>query len=419
MILKFTNIILFIVYIMGVYFIVFWLLTLVDKEKTSRKMSLKNLPKVSIAIPAYNEEETIVETLKSVINLDYPKSKLEIIVINDGSKDDTRKLVENIVKQNTGDNIILINKENGGKASALNIALKRAKGEFFVTLDADSFVREDALKKLLPHFGDKNVGVVLPLLKIHSPKNILERLQHYEYIIGFFYKKLMGKLNCIHVAPGPFSVYRKEVVTKLGGYKVGNLTEDQELTFNLQKHHYKVIQILDTIVHTKAPRTIKSLYKQRNRWYKGAMYNIWDYRKLLFNREYGDFGMIQLPSVMLSGVLALLALALVLYTSIYPAGVWLYNLRLINFDFITLIQNPVINLHLLDFDYMIIVTMIFTSSLSILALILAHKMVNEKIFHKKTNIVSVFLFLFVYFFVIAFMWIGIAFDIISGRKQRW
>lgn len=419
MILTTANIILFLVYILGVYFIIFWLLTLIDREKVLKKNILKELPLVSVVIPAYNEEKTIAGTLNSIINLDYPRDKLEIFVVNDGSKDNTQKIVEGLIKENKNTNIILINKENGGKATALNIVLERAKGQYFVTMDADSFIKEDGLKKLLPYFADKEVGVVLPIMKIYSPKTILEKLQHYEYVIGFFYKKLMSKLNCIHVAPGPFSVYRKDIIKKLGGYKVGNLTEDQELTFNIQKHNYKIIQTSDTVVHTKAPMTLRTLYQQRNRWYKGAMYNLWDYKKLLFNKKYGDFGMIQLPSVLLSGVLALFALALVFYSVIIPAIEWTAKLRLINFDIMPFITNPAFNIHLLDINYTQVILMGFTLFLSFLALVIGHRMLQEKIIQKKTNIVSVSLFVFVYFFIIAFMWVGITFDIITGRKQRW
>lgn len=125
-------------YVVSLYFTIFWLLVYLDFGAEDKIKPLKKYPKVTIAIPAYNEEKTIAETIKSAVNLDYPKNKLEILVINDGSRDKTKQITELLTKKYS--NVKLINQINQGKAVALNTALSKAKGEFFICLDADSFI---------------------------------------------------------------------------------------------------------------------------------------------------------------------------------------------------------------------------------------------------------------------------------------
>jgi len=146
-------------------------------------------------------------------------------------------------------------------------------------LDADSYVSKDALHKILPEFTNDNIAAVLPLLKVRNPKNFLQKMQWLEYIVNMFYKELMSKLDCVHVSPGPFSVYKKSILMKIGGFDENNLTEDLEITLRLQKYNYRIVQLLNTDVHTIAPETFKELYKQRNRWFKGAVLNAVAYIK--------------------------------------------------------------------------------------------------------------------------------------------
>ena len=132
-----------VMYLVALYYSVFWLLVVFDKGFSEKKTKLKRLPLVSVIVPAYNEEKTIGNTIKSLLSLDYPHDKLEIIAVNDGSKDNTLKVIEDIIKNNKNRNIILINQLNQGKARSLNNGLKIAKGEFFACLDADSVVEKD------------------------------------------------------------------------------------------------------------------------------------------------------------------------------------------------------------------------------------------------------------------------------------
>ena len=182
----YVKVVLWTAYLISLYFAIFWFMVLMDKETKIKTRRLKKFPFVSVVIPAYNEERNIITTLKSLTKLTYPKNKLEIIVVNDGSTDDTKNLVEEFIAQNKALDIKLINKKNDGKGSALNRGLSISKGEFFVCLDADSIVTKDSLGKILPHFTEDNIAVVLPLLKVDKPKNLWQRMQWLEYIVNMF-----------------------------------------------------------------------------------------------------------------------------------------------------------------------------------------------------------------------------------------
>lgn len=413
------RIVLWTVYLVSLYFAVFWFLVFLDSEPRKKRKPLKEHPLVSVLIPAYNEESRIKKTILSVLKLDYPKEKLEVFVVNDGSKDNTKHVVEQVIKENKSFNIKLVNQENKGKGAALNEGLRITRGKYFICLDADSQVRKDALKKMLPHFSDENVAAVLPVLKVRRPKNLIQKMQWFEYIINMFYKELMGKLDCIHVAPGPFSVYRKSVLVKLGGFdEDGNLTEDLEIALRLQKHHYRLVQILDTEVYTSAPDNLKALYKQRNRWYKGAIHNAINYRKLLFNKEYGDFGLIQMPTILVAGIIAIVMILSIAYYAISPYIRNINKLRIIDFDFMTLIRNFNFNFHFLELNYMIIMVAGVMLLVSVVILKKSHISTKEKVF--KYGAYPLLLYLLFYFFVLGPMWVGIALDIaLRRKKQKW
>lgn len=415
-----TSAILYVIYLISLYFVIFWLSVLFQGIKDEEK-KLKNIPYVTIAIPAYNEKETIEETINSVINLDYPKKKLEIIIINDGSTDNTGKIVKKIVKENKKNNIRLINQKNSGKSVALNNAIAKSKGEFFVCLDADSVVRKDALKKMLPEFEDPDVAIVLPLMKVKNPKNMLEKIQWYEYLINFFYKKLMAKLDCVHVSPGPFSVYRKKVLKELRGFSENNLTEDLEITLRVQKYHYKIVQLLSTEVYTYAPANFKEFYKQRSRWYKGTVFNLMDYKKMIFNYKYGDLGMMHLPSVMLSGGIIIILISVWGYNSILkPFYHKIYDLSFIDYSISFLVKKTLEsceNFQILDLSFVNIFLGIVIFILSVEIMILSVKYTKEKVFKYGFMVIPIYL-LFYGLFMFA-VWFGVLIELFIKKKQKW
>ncbi len=415
------NYLLIVVYFLSFFFVVFWLITLITEPEKSKPKKLKKFPNVTIGIPAYNEEDNIQETLQSAINLDYPKDKLEIIVVNDGSKDKTKQKVNEFIKNFSGYDIKQVNQKNQGKAAALNKAIKISRGEFFVVLDADSCPQKDALKVILPHFSQgEDVAAVLPCMKVKENKKFVQKIQHYEYLVNMFYKEIMGKLDCIRVAPGPFSVYRKSVFKKVGGFERNNIAEDLEMAIRLQKNQFRLIQTMKTNVFTNAPNNLRDLLKQRNRWYKGSLLNSLKYKKMIFKKKFGDFGMMQMPITLFSGVLTLTIVLSSLYLLIRPIMNKIHQFGLINFDFSSILlsfKNALSSFHILDLDYVFIALGATMLLISLFILKKAHLKTKEKIF--KYGAIPLIGYMLIYFLILGITWIKVGIDLLFKKEQTW
>jgi cellulose synthase/poly-beta-1,6-N-acetylglucosamine synthase-like glycosyltransferase len=413
-----VDVITWVIYIITIYFAFFWLITFLEMKNEKKKKNLTSFPLVSVVIPAFNEQETIEETLRSITELDYPKNRIEIIVINDGSRDATEKIVRAFIKKHRNRKIQLISQKNSGKWVCMNKGLAIAKGKFFACLDADSFVASDALKKMLLKF-DRKTAVVLPMMKVKNPKNTLQKIQWYEYIVNMFYKKIAAYLNCVHVAPGPFSLYRTSVLREVGGFRYGYATEDLEIAMRLQKEDYKIVQTMDAEVYTVAPDSMKELYKQRVRWNKGSLMNAISYREMLFNRQYGDFAMIQMPLVIAAGFISAILISLFLYYSIAkPAYNLIKRLILVRFDIVTLIENLQISMNILDTDFAKLMLAVFTLLITALIFLSAHRESREKIV--KYGVFPLLIYLFLYYIVLGLIWIGILKDLAVNRARfKW
>ncbi|HIH37805.1 glycosyltransferase family 2 protein [Candidatus Woesearchaeota archaeon] len=411
-----SSVILACLYVITLFYTIFWLLTLVDDRKEERKYP-KTPPTVDIIIPAYNEEEGIKNSMESVLALDYPKEKLHLIVIDDGSTDATRAKAEEVKAKHKDRNITIISQKNMGKYKAMNAALLHAKGELFACLDGDSFIDPGALKEMVPYLHG-NVAIVLPLMKVTNPKNFLQKIQFHEYLVNMFYKRIMSYLNCIHVAPGPFSLYRRKVVDELGGFKEGHKTEDLEMALRIQNAQYKIVQLLDAIVYTNPPDNLKDLYYQRKRWNMGSVLNAWDYRAMMLKRDYGDFGMFQLPIVLSAGFISLLLILLILIENIiHPLyEVWV-KFSLIDFDIITLIRNFVFNYSLLDINYYKLIVMSIIFLVSSLIFWNAHKFTKEHI--TKHGLIPLIGFMFFYYILLGVVWMGVTISLIARRRASW
>lgn len=264
-------------------------------------------PKISVIIPAYNEEKTIGACIESVLASDYPKEKLEVIVIDDGSKDDTY----GAAKKYAARGVKVLRKPNSGKANSLNYAIERASGDVVATLDADSFVSRDAIRKMLPLFDSDDVVAVTAAVKAHEPRNLLERLQSVEYLYTIFSRKVLVFLDAVQVTPGPFSMFRRWVFGKIGGFDADNILEDQEIAMRIQSHNYKIRSSLDAEVFTEVPSNFKELFKQRTRWHRGGLRNAIKYLNLI-GPKYGDFGVFVMPL----GFLAVIAIFLIIGSAV-------------------------------------------------------------------------------------------------------
>ncbi|MDI3474018.1 MAG: poly-beta,6-N-acetyl-D-glucosamine synthase [Candidatus Woesearchaeota archaeon] len=420
-----TRIILDVVYFISLYYAVFWLLTYIEeKPKEKPKRTFKEWPAVSIVIPMYNEEENIRETIQTTCKLDYPSDKLKIYVVDDGSKDNSLEIAritaEEEMKKNPQLEIKILHQENKGKYAAVNNALDYIDTPFFATLDADSYPEKDALKNLLQEFTTQKVGAVSPILKVKNPQNIIEKIQWYEYAINHFYKSVIALRNAIHVTPGPLSVYRTELVKRLGKFREGHKTEDMELGMRIQAANYEIKQCEEAVVYTKAPRTWKSLTKQRVRWNLGSTLNIKDYSKMLFNKNYGDFGIFQLPMIPMAGVLSVSILFLIIFNLRDQIKRSILVMKTYNFNIFEYIAESISHFNLefwfLNLSLKNIVMMIIFFSVSVFILYKGIKLFNEKV---DNGWPALFLFLFMYYFFIAWVWILVFKDMIFKKEVRW
>ncbi len=282
----------------SLFFEVFLLITYLEVreeiglEEKYMGRDIKQFPTVTIIVPCFNEEHTVNKTIKSILNLDYPKEKLSVITVDDGSTDKTLRELKKFEKH---PQISILSKENGGKHTALNLALGTVRSDLVGCLDADSFVNSDALRKIVPFFDDSSIMAVTPSIKVHEPKSILQYLQKVEYSWGIFLRRMLSSLGALYVTPGPFSIFRTIVFRELGGYRHGHQTEDLEIALRLQKNRYKIVNSHGAYVYTVAPKGLQALYTQRVRWTYGFLNNAIDYREMFFNKKYGHIGIFILP----------------------------------------------------------------------------------------------------------------------------
>jgi len=284
----------------ALYFQIFLLITFFESRETIRKQASHTntcYPSVAVLVPCYNEEKTVARTVESLLALDYPKDRLSVVIIDDGSTDRTFETMRAFEQH---PQVTLLQKENGGKHTALNLGISRTNIELIGCLDADSFVASDALTEIVKCFEDKTVMAVTPAVKVWNPRTVLEHIQKAEYNMGIFLRKMFGVMNAIQVTPGPFSLFRRKVFNELGGFKEAHNTEDMEIALRMQSKHYRIENAHTAHVYTVAPKTIPSLYKQRVRWVSGFLNNVVDYRFMLFNKEYGHLGALTLPFAIVS-----------------------------------------------------------------------------------------------------------------------
>ncbi len=254
----------------GLFATSFYILSFLAGQKVKKELFKDSeLPKVSILIPVYNEGKTVEMTLKSILTSNYPKEKFEVIVVDDGSDDDTLRYIKKFESKI----VRVFSKKHGGKGKALNFAIKKAKGEIVFSMDADTLVKPWSVKNMVKYFKKKEVMCVTPAMTVYKPKGLLQKIQYVEYLTGLFLRKSFSSLNAIHVTPGAFSAYRKSFFDKYGGYDEDNITEDLELSLRVQFKGYIIENAPEAPAYTIAPKTFVSLLKQRRRWYVGLMKN--------------------------------------------------------------------------------------------------------------------------------------------------
>ncbi len=305
-------------------------------------LSSKIAPSISIIAPAYNESLNIVDNVRSLLSAHYVN--YDVIIVNDGSKDDSlEKLIETyqLVKvdylineriktqplragvfKSTNpafEKLIVVDKENGGKSDALNLGLNISNNEYVACIDVDCLLLEDSLQKMVKPFleyTDRKViasgGVIRianscviengKLIEVNFPDKLIERMQILEYFRAFLLGRMAwSRLNGLLVISGAFGMFDKEIAIKVGGYDVKTVGEDMEIVVRMRRHmeenkeKYKVAYIPDPLCWTEAPDNYKIFISQRNRWTRGTIETLKEHKKIGFNRKYGVLGMLSFP----------------------------------------------------------------------------------------------------------------------------
>lgn len=375
----------------SLYFLIYWLYVTFQKWDSLKTKIVKPEKKVSIIIPAYNEEEDIKSSINSCLNLNYPKDCYEIIVVNDGSTDKTEQICKEYEKRGL---IRYFYKLRGGKGSALNCGIKKSNYEFVCTLDADSMFTKDALNKLISFFDNEKVAAVTPAMKVFKPQNLLQRFQEIEYIVAIFLAKLFSFFNSIYITPGPGSIYRKKALLEVDCYNENCITEDMEVAFKLQKEKYKIKNSLDACVYTKAPSTFLGLLKQRIRWNSGFLETLFMHHDLLKQKR--SLTRFIIPYNIYFIVASFIFAYITLFKPLYSLLKEFVKYNAIGFDIKFVL--PTINKILVDFLFrlnssstMLLITfMIFAFFIAV-----AHKFTNENMFSRSKVFYS---FMFIAFY---------------------
>lgn len=293
-------------------------------------------PALSIIIAAFNEGKVIARTLQSVIETDYA-GDFEIIVVDDGSKDDTAAEVTRVSASEP--RVRLLRQANRGKAAALSHGLANARHGMIVFLDADTLFERRTLGELVKPFANPLVGAVSGHARVGNLQTFVSRCQSLEYICGFnLDRRAYTDWNCITVVPGAISAFRKSAIDAAGGFSHDTLAEDTDLTLTLQRLGYRIEYAPDAIAWTEAPATFRALAKQRFRWAFGTMQCLWKHRELVFSSRFPALGWFSLPSVWFFqiGLVALTPLVdAILISSVlfgYAAAIWYYIVIFIVLD---------------------------------------------------------------------------------------
>lgn len=371
-----------------------------------------NTPKVAIIVPCWNEESTVDGTVQSLLALDYPKEKLQIVLVNDGSTDNTKTVMDSYMGNQQ---ITVIHKENGGKHTAINRGIEIAEdAEFVGCLDADSFVAPDALREMISCFEDPKVAAATPAMSVFQPKNLLEQMQNAEYIVGIAARHALSAVNGIYVTPGPFSFYRRSVIEELGGFRHAHQAEDMEMALRIQRAGYEIENAPRSRVYTKVPRSVPKLIKQRTRWTTGFLRNVMtDYRDLVGNPKYGILGLMVLPL----GFVAIVGgafLFLVALTSLVLNLVRTYSVTEgIPLSY-TLLPRFSLEWFYVPMTFLLL-TSIVVGILSVSLVLIGRRVSNTP----AKIILGIIGYTFIYAFIAPFWLMRAMYDVLTGKRRAW
>lgn len=243
-------------------------------------------PFISVIVPVYNEGKVLRTSVESLLDLDYPN--YEIIVVNDGSTDDTAEVAEELVGYQQGRSALVkvsvINKPNGGKSKALNAGIQYSEAEFVLCMDGDSQLSPSTLRMGIRHFVDPNVGAVAGNVKVENRKRVLTDLQALEYVEGLnMPRSAQGFLRMVNIIPGPIGIFRKSALRDAGYYSSDTFAEDADITLKILEKNWKINYEPSAVAYTEAPFKLHQLLKQRYRWTRGILQAIRKHRKHIIN----------------------------------------------------------------------------------------------------------------------------------------
>lgn len=258
------------------------------REKRRAKQPKGREPMVTVMIPAHNEEKVIIRAIKSVMASDY--SRFRIIVVDDGSTDSTYATVRKFIDgSGLSEKVKLIYQENAGKGHALNNGIrKHVRSKLVMVLDADSAIASDAISKAVKYFEDPHVVALCANIKIMPDKRIMGLIQEYEYLISNRIRKSYNVINSEYVIGGVGSMFRRDVLKKVGFYDTDTITEDLDLTFKIIKlgnKKHRITYGADVNAYTEGVMTFGALIRQRFRWKYGRYQAYLKHRSVIFNRQ--------------------------------------------------------------------------------------------------------------------------------------
>lgn len=431
--------------ILGIYFFASIRVWFTYKPSPYLDVVYHKNPKVSVLLPAYNEEVSIVDSVKSILKQTY--TNIDIIIVNDGSIDSTKKklieifnlkqskiLKSFVIKKlksnqnlyiskiidvyvNEKLNITLINSINGGKSSALNIGTIYSDSDFILNVDADTILVKNAIEDTLRMMREDSdavssfIGIINDneisegeIIKHETPKKLLPRIQWLEYMRSFIlWRTANDNQNATLVMPGAYSFIRRDLLLEIGGYKHGYLSEDMELTMNIIDRGWKIQFISEFFAWTEVPENLNSLTKQRLRWYRGGLQNLIKYKNLFFNKNKNWFvSFYMIPFLWFADVI----------------GIWVELMGLLQILLLIILDIPV-NWNLFFLSW-IIIAILYYASMTIIVLFTKYKIQKENEDFKLYRIIPIILFeIFTYHFINLFWMIKSHLNQYIGTDKKW
>jgi len=411
--LTFHVVLMYILCFVGLFTSFIFLLTLLSPNKKKYVLDPNFRPKISIIIPMWNEGaengKRLRKTIDSVLNSNYPKKKLEIIIVNDGSTDNSHKIAQQYKKNGVR---IISYKKSHGKTYAINKGMKFATGDLVAGLDADSYIMPDVLEKLVPCFKDKNVMASIPSIKISNPNSFIQYVQSQEFLSAVFIRHIQSELGGIPLAPGAFTLVRKSFIKKHGALRTDTMVEDLELSMRIQSEGYLIENVVNANVYTSGVKTLRSIINQRLRWFVGFIIQMKRYKHLI-HPKYGNLGVFILPISIIYIILTIFVFCYGIIMLIINIIKWINTINLVGLNFKDFFE--------FNFDpYYLTIDNTTVLPLVLFFVLLLFMIYIKKVSEEKQGIIKPFiLFTVSYWFLGSICWIMAIYYHIRKKKVRW